>query len=201
MATFKKDYGSLKEMAGKLINQFDNLKWLDDAGVKVDYVYAYATTDEDGKIIGDALKQHGVKALGLCRIVNLKDRAKGMGDAEITVDGDWWECVSTEEAEALLDHELYHLKPTDKTDDLGRPKLKLRKHDHQFGWFNIIAERHGSASRERQQAKSIMDDAGQYFWPGIAPTVEISLPDGTTTSAVSVGRFNQIARDMAGKSK
>lgn len=39
-------------------------------------------------------KHHGVKAAGLCRIVNLKDRVKGLGDVEILIDGDWWELAS-----------------------------------------------------------------------------------------------------------
>lgn len=56
---------------------------------------------------------------------------------------------------------------TGDNDDLGRPKLKMRKHDVEIGWFKIIAERHGAHSIERQQAKIIFDTMGQSFWPGL----------------------------------
>lgn len=98
----------------------------------------------------------------------------GRGDAEISLDGDWWRTASEEERRALLDHELHHIAPELNqnsqpiTDDIGRPKIHMRKHDFQFGWFTIIAERHGLASAECIQAKGMMDAAGQYYWPGIS---------------------------------
>lgn len=198
MPTYQKDDGEIKGLAYELIAAQEHLKWIADCKLKIDFVFAYGTRDDDGKLIGDAIKQHGVKALGLCRIVNLKDRAKGLGDAEIVIDHDWWETAGREEAKAVIHHELYHLKPTGDTDDLGRPKLKLRKHDFQFGWFTGIAKIHGEFSQERKQAKAIMDTEGQYYWPGIAPTIEIST-QGAATGPMTIGRFNQIAKDMAHK--
>ena len=45
-------------------------------------------------------------------------------------------------------------------DDLGRPKLTLRAHDLQFGWFNVIVERHGTDRREWPAALRRADSAG-----------------------------------------
>ncbi len=127
-----------------------------------------------------------MKALAIARKLSLKDRALGRGDAEVSLDGNWWEHATAEQQAALLDHELHHITvKSDKAgnaqyDDLGRPQIKLRKHDIEVGWFNVIAERHGAASIERSQAKAIMDNSGQYYWPGIAPSVEIRVGDKST---------------------
>lgn len=171
MATFKRCDDSVKEMADKLLSEFETHKPIVDAKLRIDFLFAFPELDETtGEPVNDALTKNGIRALGICRKIPLKDRAKGMGDAEICLDGHWWEHSDQAEQRALLDHELHHLVPTSKRDDLGRPLLKLRKHDFEFGWFSVIAARHGTASQERIQAKRMMDNAGQYFWPDLAQT-------------------------------
>ncbi len=181
MATFKKAEADTYGIVSDILNQYDTHRQLVDAGVKVDVVFALADVGEDGEKKGVALKLHGIRALGITKIISLKNRVMGRGDAEISLDGDWWETASEEQRKALLDHELNHIevKANDDggvdTDDHLRPKLKLRKHDYEFGWFNIVAERHGKASIERQQAALIMDGAGQFYWPSVtkpAPRLE-----------------------------
>jgi len=93
----------------------------------------------------------GVKALGICRKIPLKERALGRGDAEICLDGEWWKDAPEPEQRALLDHELHHIEVkiiegAMACDDLGRPLLKIRKHDYELGLFTIIAQRHGRHS-------------------------------------------------------
>lgn len=161
-------------MARELLCEFATHKPLLDARLTIDFVFAFAEIDEQTQEPkGNALSKGGVKALGLCRKIPLKDRAMGRADAEIALDGQWWESATREEQRALLDHELHHIAVRmDKRglvrDDLGRPVIQLRKHDYEFGWFAVIAARHGRASIERQQAAEMMLDAGQYFWPSIA---------------------------------
>jgi hypothetical protein len=167
------------EMALGVMRRYDNHKPLLDAKVKIDFVFALGACDEDGKRIADAIVKRGRVVLGQTRVVNLKDRAKGMGDAEIVLDGDRWPAFSEDEAQAILDHELCHIGvKTDrhgnaKTDDLQRPMLKLREHDFEAGWFTIVAERHGRASQERQQAKQLFDEHGQSYWPGLFNQQEV----------------------------
>lgn len=141
---------------------------LNELGVKIDFVFARGDRDDvSGELLNDALKKNGVKALGITRKIGLKDRALGRGDAEIAIDGDWWDDASEEEQRALLDHELTHLVPTGDCDDLRRPIIKLRPHDHEFGWFREVAARHGAHSQERIQARKMMELSGQYFWPSM----------------------------------
>lgn len=156
-------------MAAALLCTQPEHKPLVDNKVTIDYLFATAEEDVDGNPKGYALKLHGVKSLAICRRNTLKARALGLSDAEICIDKEWWEGANEKEQAALLDHELYHLevKETEEgvqKDDLGRPKLNIRKHDYQFGWFNHIAKRHGIHSQERKQAAQLMDDAGQYYW-------------------------------------
>lgn len=163
MPTYKPADKSVSDTATRLIRQYHEP--LAKAEVKIDFLFAYPDLDANDEPINDAITHGGYPAHGLCRLVNLKDRAKGNGDAEITLDGPNWERMSEKEQEALLDHEIYHLTLGKGVDDLSRPKLRMRKHDVQIGWFSEIARRHGVASAERRQATQIMVEKGQFYWP------------------------------------
>lgn len=198
MATYERAGHNFSDMADELIKTVEPLNWIREVGVKIDYVWAYGARDEDGKLVGEAIKHHGVKALGLCRIVSLKDRAKGLGDCEIVLDKDWWDTVDDEERRAVIDHELTHLQLKKGTDDLGRPKLKLRKHDHQFGFFTSVAQRHGQYSQERIQAASMLEEAGQFYWPSlIEQQGTVTIKSGNHQATMPLGRFSSIAKAMA----
>lgn len=155
---------------------FEDHKPLLDAHVAIDFVFAYGDVDDNGVTVGVAIKKNGHRAFGLTKKLPLKERALGRGDAEILLDGDWWNEASIEDQKALLDHELYHINVrAGKTDDLGRPVLGLRKHDVEFGWFAAVASRHGAHSMERQQAKALIDQMGQFFWPDLCGDKVVAL--------------------------
>lgn len=163
------------DIGRSIMRVYETHKPLMDCEVTVDYVFAFSDKDENtGEPLNDALTKNGVRALGIARKIPLKDRALGRADAEIAIDGDWWNGASDKQRRALLDHELHHLSvKIDKRglvlDDLGRPVIVLRKHDHEIGWFKIIAARHGEHSQEQIQAARMFEDAGQFYWPDIAP--------------------------------
>lgn len=142
---------------------------LNEAGVTVGVVMAEAKVDENGDPQGPALVVRGHAVLAKVRVVPAKERVQGLMDAEIVLDGDRWPLLSREERLAVLDHELAHLQLAAEVDDAGRPKLRLRHHDYEFGWFVEVAERHGAASQEVQQARAVFDEAGQALFPFAAP--------------------------------
>jgi len=124
---------------------------------------------------GPALKHHGYDALATIRVLPVKDRAAGRGDAEMLIDLNRYdkELESDAQRDALLDHELYHLKvvkegPIAKRDSADRPKMKCRLHDRQIGWFDEVARRHGENSMERIDARDLFDAAGQVYFPWVA---------------------------------
>lgn len=157
------------KMAKALMERFNTHHPLVEAGVRIDLMFAFGDRDENDNVIAPALKHQGYPALGIARKLALKDRAKGLGDAEICLDYDWWKNADEEQKAALLDHELHHIAVVDgKKDAIGRPVIKMRKHDVQVGWFATIAHRHAQHSQERIQAASIMETHGQFFWPEIA---------------------------------
>jgi hypothetical protein len=130
------------------------------------HVEVLTVTDDNGE---HALMCGGYPALGVVRITTLKERAAGRGDAEIVIERDRYQDMTAAERRALIDHELYHLYvATDKhgtweIDACGRPELRMRKHDFQVGWFHEIAQRHGAASAEVQQARSLAALHGQTY--------------------------------------
>lgn len=171
--TFEPAPREILDLANEIIEEFASHDALLKAKVKIDFIMAHGARNDEGILIGDAIRSKGCKALGLCRKLGLKDRTMGRGDAEILIDADWWEGAPTEERRSLLDHEIYHIQVKTnqagviKTDDLGRPQLRLRPHDYEFGWFNAVAQRHGVHSQERIQARAMVEANGQTYWPGL----------------------------------
>ena len=151
MPTFQRAPQDVTELANGILCEFETHRPLLDAKARIDLVFAYPDYDSKGQATNDALKHHGRKALGVARRLGLKDRAMGRGDAEIVLDAEWWKEASEARRRALLDHELHHLEVRMESgvvvrDDLSRPKLLLRKHDVDIGWFALMAQRHGDAS-------------------------------------------------------
>ncbi len=152
------------------------------AEVKFDLMFVSRSDDDEGT--KPVLTLHGVPCLAIVRIVPLKERAKGCGDAEILIDRDRYNDSAPEQQDALLDHELQHLEVqrgednSIKTDDQHRPKLKMRPHDYDFGWFECIARRHGKDSIEVQQARLMFDQHGHSLFPFAAWAESTSETEG-----------------------
>jgi hypothetical protein len=184
MSTYQKAPAEVKEMADAIMNEHLTYKDVLEAKVKIDFLFAFAEVGEDGESKGHALTKHGIRALGITRKIGIKDRVMGRGDAEVAIDGDWWEEATPARRRALLDHELHHIEvKLDEDgvvirDDWKRPKLKLRKHDIEVGWFAVVAGRNGGASLEIEQAKAIMDSYGQLFWPAIDLQEPLEISNG-----------------------
>lgn len=135
-------------------------------GVTVSALFVFDTEATE-----PVLKHQGYPAAAVVRITPIRDRAQGLTDAGIVVDRSVWMTLSQPQRDALIDHELTHLtRVLDKDtgsptcDVLDRPKLAMRRHDHQFGWFDEVAQRHGEASAEVRQAKRLMDSSAQLYF-------------------------------------
>lgn len=135
-----------------------------EAGVTIEAVMAF---DDKG---GYPVKANGYPALACIRANSLKNRVKGFADAEITIDKSAYDALNDQQKKALIDHELFHLvvvrdkEGNIKHDDAERPKIKLKKHDYQFGWFREIALRHGENSPEVYQANLLWKNDGPTFF-------------------------------------
>lgn len=138
-------------------------KSLADIPVSLTLIVVEDVDSEGARTGKPALKLHGVAAAAIVKINSLKDRVEGKSDATIFLDGEYWSQASEAEKVAILDHELHHLvEQRDKdgnliADDAGRPKLKMRPHNFQVGWFHAIAERHGPHAVETQQMQKLAE--------------------------------------------
>lgn len=186
------------------MHQYEDNKPLEN--IKIDYLFAYGDRDDVTlALTSHAIVKNGCVLQGQCRKTSLKERALGHGDAEVMLDGDWWETANPAQQAALLDHELHHIVVTEKTDDCERPIIKLREHDFEVGWFRVIAERHGKNSRECAQAAKVMLDHGQAFWPDIsgetisqsrASKLEIRQPVSITIGPKEAAMLKEAAAKM-----
>lgn len=107
------------------------------------------------------LKLHSYPATAIVRITSYEQRVQGLPDATIKIDEVVWEGLKAEERLAVLDHELNHLcldhdkDGVLKSDDAGRPKLKMRLHDLVVGGFSTIIARHGRHSLDAQHVHAV----------------------------------------------
>lgn len=188
MSTFLKCPAEVHALAAGILKEFPSHEPLLRAKLKIDLLFALAERDDAGNKKGVALKLGGRECLGIARRIKLKDRVMGRGDCEVSLDGDWWADASAEQQRALLDHELHHFVveldgERVVTDDIGRPVVRMRKHDYEFGWFEVIAGRHGLHSMEVQQARRMMERSGKillqtsFDFLSVEQTPVQSLPD------------------------
>jgi len=163
--TYQQADQTILDSITEIIREHHTLLDASDATFEVLFV---SDIDKDGEI-HQALACHGYPAAATVKIHSLPLRALGLGDFLITVDAATWASLSTAERTALLDHELCHVEAIENDgdfehDDLGRPKLRLRKHDWQLGGFVGIAKRHHNRALEVQAVKRCKTEGGQFFW-------------------------------------
>ncbi len=137
--------------------------------VTVAFLFARGETTDAGHYKPPLVKK-GVRAIADVKINSYADRVEGKSDATIRYDVEQWDQHSDAVRRAVLHHELHHLmlqmgEYGVKTDDAGRPMLKMRPHDFEVGWFKDIAAIHGHNAVETHQAGLLLDDAGQMLWP------------------------------------
>lgn len=181
-------YKLCDEVDGSVANLIDTLILfvsehtpLQTHGVRINLLFAYADLDTRGNPTGPAVMAQGYPAHALVRLTSYKDRVKGLGDCEMIIDHAFWEEQPVEVRKALLDHELTHIQVVfdeydrPQKDKAGRPKLKLRKHDFQVGWFDSVAKRNGVFSIESQQATTFFVQRGQLYLPGFDQALLDSL--------------------------
>lgn len=129
------------------------------------------------------LKHQGYPAQAVVRITPIRERALGMADATIVIDRSNWLTLSQRQRYALVDHELTHLvrvldneTGTPVCDVLDRPKLKIRPHDMQIGFFTEVLQRHGDASYEARVTRQMFEVVSQLnfdFGPQAAKNTRI----------------------------
>lgn len=122
---------------------------------------------------GDAIKVHGCAAAAKIKVNGLADRAEGKGDVTLTVDEAAWADKNARQQEALLFHELLHLRVVKtktgavKRDDLGRPVVKTAPDSYVVNGFFECVERYGDDAHEKQTVKGVV---GEYerrgLWEG-----------------------------------
>jgi Putative phage metallopeptidase len=112
------------------------------------------------------LKINGDPCAAIISVVSYKQRVDNRRDAELLIDAKIWNDLNEAQRRALLDHEATHLQVQFdkdgiiKTDDCGRPKLKMRLHDWTCTGFRSVAKRHGENALEVIQARAFVKKFG-----------------------------------------
>jgi len=164
MATYQKAENHIAQKANHLICTKPQFADLAEVDLKLTVLTAHAARDSEGTPKGPAIKHQGYAAHAVIKINSHQKRVEGCGDVTIIVDGDNCSEWSERRLEAILVHELTHLvvvrdnEGVIKSDDCGRPKLKMRLHDVQIGVFTEVAKEYGCDSVDYEQ----LNDVAQY---------------------------------------
>jgi len=131
------------------------------AGVRVQCLMV-SEADKTGLALDvQALTRQGHPVAGQIRRCHARDRRIHEADAILELDDYAWHPLSTEQARALIDHELTHLEVVVDQDGVtakhpdGRPKLSLRHDDFMLTGFYDVVERHGTAALEYQSVERV----------------------------------------------
>lgn len=115
---------------------------------------------------GAAVKRDGYPVQAIVSAIPLKQRVDKRADAEVVIDRAVWETLNDDRRRALLDHCITHLEiKTDengcvKTDDIGRPQLRVKLADWNLRGFRSIARRYGNDAPEVVAAQQFAEDFG-----------------------------------------
>ena len=165
MPSYRPDNGEITEVIEEIAAKHHEP--LVNAGVTFDVMVAIPS-ENDGS---DLVKLHGRECYAVVQVTPYKLRCRGMSDVTLWVDGPKWDGLDSRQRKALIDHELLHLElqwtksrvvaevtipARVKTDDLERPKIKLRPHDWEIGGFDLIVNRWGDDSIEIEQCKAMV---------------------------------------------
>ena len=155
MATHVQAGPDVVRLAGEVMAKYH--PDLAEAGVTLCLLMAAARVDgRTGEPRGPAVTLHGYPCKATIKVNSEKDRVEGKADLTVTIDAAAYDDMAEAERVSLLDHELEHavlLREKDgavRTDDAGRPRVKLRPHDFQLGGFVNVCDRHKQHAHEAQ---------------------------------------------------
>ncbi len=180
-----KEFSAAPDQIVTMIDQLlqKNYAKLVKANLKVGAVVV--STYEDDQLVA-GLKAKGMNCAAYITKVSAKNRMYIPFDAQIFIDGFWLDQhPEDDERLALLDHELYHIKPKEKdgkivVDEDGRMKFKMQPDEIYFTGFSAIIRRHGMAAGEAQEALEVHRIATENLelhkqGPAVEPDAEVTF--------------------------
>ena len=138
---------------------------LERVGVEIYWRMAHApVSDVTGLPKGPAVKVHGRARAWKVKVNSLDLREQGLRDATVTLDGDTWQERPTEEQRSIIDAALESIVVvTDKetgdflTDDLGRPRLRIKEPELYAEGYEAVLKRHKERSLEAKQLQALWE--------------------------------------------
>ncbi len=144
------------EIAARLVVDEEHEHLADADVVSIAYLMRHAPLDRGGKRVLGAVHVPGVQGK-LSDLFDqlLVDMLGSMPDFLVILDAEWWAEASEREREALLWHELAHIKPA--VDKFGAPRLDrdgvpvMRLVEHDVAAFRSEVARYGAWSPDLQE--------------------------------------------------
>jgi len=151
------DYAMLNQVMARYHHELVDAQ----SRVSLNFVKAFDKDDEPTP----ALKHAGHYCEAYVKLISRRRKLRDPHEAEIDIDGHMWEEKNDQQREALLDHELSHIKVvTDrhgipKRDEDERVQLKLVPDDIFITGFLSVIRHYGQNAGEYQSISSAMQAA------------------------------------------
>jgi len=152
---------------------------LADNGARVSLTFVRAFDKEDEPVT--ALKFAGGTAYATVKLISQERKLRVPFDAEIKIDGFLWDELTERGKEALIDHELSHLKlQTDAhgeplMDDADHVKLKMVPDDIILTGFLSVIRHFGRDATEYQSIHRAMQSAAEALTQMVGATEAVDL--------------------------
>lgn len=132
-------------------------------GIDATVLFVMAKTSElTGEPRGPALRSHGYPAQAVIKICNPQEYALTKAEVIIKIDGAVWTKLTQEQRIALIHHQWCHVGVVRNnrgyalTDNNGRARIFIKRHDFQIAGFNEVIAAHGEASQELIQIQEVL---------------------------------------------
>lgn len=159
MATYVKASKDVHEFVASVMAKHHHI--LHSNEVTVDVGFAVPAT-KDGEKVSDPLKCGGVAVPAIIRVNGQKQRAKGWGTADLTLDPDRWHELTEAQQEALVDQQLTRLQPIrDSQNGLKMTEdnhlaLRIRPYDIVIRGFEEVIRRHSADAIEAMAIQEVV---------------------------------------------
>jgi len=176
MARYDRCPQEVFDLGARIAEQFHG-PTLHDTQVDIVYQFVYAARDKEGQLKGPAIKFCGWPADSNIKIKSTVDRCAGSGDVIVQIDGDQWNDPenpwSDAKKEEVIDSALCRIElvlsdPDEngncnpESDDLGRPKLKIRDFEMMVCGFPETIRRHGQLAKLSVDGNNFVEEFAKY---------------------------------------
>lgn len=154
-----------EEILQRILNK-EKYEWINSYEIKIKMFFKYGKYDKEGNLKSPALQKNGTPIPAQIKIVSAFNRMTDNVDVKIVLNKEYWDELSTNEREGVIDNMLNYLEvkkdkldePIPISDDSDKVQLKLKKPDFYCEGFLDLINEYGKQYIPYQECKQIVNN-------------------------------------------